>query len=143
MEYKSNIDKILGPLKTKLTARNIQLMNKEIAQSIFASNLRRIHNDGKAVNGKSIGNYRPSTKRYRIKHNREVAYVDLEVNGRLRLSWKMLPNGRNGYVIGFENKYGSDISGYMEDHFKKKIWGVSDEDKKVSERIIKRYFANA
>lgn len=133
------MDKVLQRLKVKLSPQSIDTMNKEIAQSIFASNLVRIHSDGKAVNDKEIGQYRPSTKRSRQRKNREISFVDLEVSGRLRLSWKMLKQGF-GYVIGFGSKYGADISGYMEDHFKKQIWGVTKEDKEVARNIVARYF---
>jgi len=139
MTYKSNIPKVLNKLKSKISAAAMSDMYQEIAQSIFASNLVRIHSHGKAVNESGIGHYAESTKRFRIKKHREISFVDLEVSGRLRLSWKMLKQG-SGYVIGFSSKYGADISGYMEDHFKKQIWGVTSEDKKVSQNIVKRYF---
>ena len=139
MTYKSNADKVLERLKSKLSPQAMESMNKEIAQSIFASNLVRIHSDGKAVNDSRIGDYAESTKKFRVRKHREISFVDLEVSGRLRLSWKMLKSGF-GYVIGFGSKYGADISGYMEDHFSKTIWGVSDQDKEVARNIVKRYF---
>lgn len=139
MNYKSNADKVLQHLKSKISPSAMSDMNQEIAQSIFASNLVRIHSEGKAVSDSGIGEYKPSTKRFRQRKNREIVFVDLEVSGRLRLSWKMLKSGF-GYIIGFGNKYGADISGYMEDHFKKQIWGLSQEDKEVARNIVKRYF---
>lgn len=55
MKYESNADKVLGDLKKKLQASDKLLAT--IAQSIYASNLRRIHNDGRNVRGASIGVY--------------------------------------------------------------------------------------
>lgn len=58
MTYKSNADSVLSKLKKKL-AESDKIVTV-IAQSIYASNIRRIHNDGRNTKGASIGRY--STK---------------------------------------------------------------------------------
>lgn len=59
MIYKSNMDEVLGRLKKEFSPTNMDKMVREIAMNVYASNLRRVHNEGKAVSG-NIGKY--STK---------------------------------------------------------------------------------
>ncbi len=149
MTYKSNADKVLTRLKSKINKTEMDAMNKEIAQSIFASNLSRIHNKGKAVNDSKIGSYKNGSYRNKIRtgewkymggrYHRQIAFVDLEMTGQLRTSWKMLKDGFK-YVIGFASKYGSDVSSYAEERFKKQIWGITKEDKEIARNIVKRHF---
>lgn len=55
MTYKSNADKVLGDLKKKLMEGD--KLAGSVAQAIYASNLRRIHNEGRNIKGSSIGTY--------------------------------------------------------------------------------------
>lgn len=55
MIYKSNAANVIGKVKNKLSSGEILIGT--IAQNILASNLRRIHNEGRDTNGKSIGSY--------------------------------------------------------------------------------------
>jgi hypothetical protein len=61
MNYKSNLNRVITNLKKSLIS--IEALDKltlEVAAGVMASNLRRIHNEGKNVNDSSIGKY--STK---------------------------------------------------------------------------------
>jgi len=58
MEYKSNVDKVLLNVESKLKkASDISALQRMIGTYLLASNLRRIHNNGLNVDGKMIGSY--------------------------------------------------------------------------------------
>lgn len=58
MKYESNINSVVLNLEAKLKkASDVSSLQREVATYLTASNTRRIHNEGKAVNGQSIGNY--------------------------------------------------------------------------------------
>ncbi len=57
MEYKSDLNTVISNILGKLSGANLDAMNAEIATSLQASNLRRIHNDGLNVNLTRIGRY--------------------------------------------------------------------------------------
>lgn len=58
MLYETNISKVINDLKGKLSkASDMSQLQRTIATNLKASNLRRIHNDGMAVSGESIGSY--------------------------------------------------------------------------------------
>ncbi len=58
MEYKSNAKDVILNIKQKLLSNESQqALLQTIAQTIYVSNLRRIHNEGINVNGTRIGSY--------------------------------------------------------------------------------------
>ncbi len=58
MKYQSNIQEVVFSLKGKLNdARQISVLQRTIGTYLLGSNLRRIHNDGVAVDGSQIGHY--------------------------------------------------------------------------------------
>ena len=75
----------------------MEKITKEVATGVRASNLRRIHNDGKAANGSNIGSY--STK---------PMYVSLKASPR-----KFTPKGKTGKTKFANGK--SHKSGYFRD----------------------------
>lgn len=58
--YKSNAQEVINKLITNLKPEKLDKMYREMAMSMYASNLRRVHNDGLNVSGSKIGSY--STK---------------------------------------------------------------------------------
>lgn len=58
MSYESNIQTTVIDLKKRLKGFMADnALVKTVATTLAASNVRRIHNEGKAVNGSNIGNY--------------------------------------------------------------------------------------
>jgi len=78
MEYKSNASEVIGNLKKNLMTAD-QLVSS-ISQMIYASNLRRIHNEGRTVDGKAIGVY-----------SRKPMYVNPKYSPK-----KFAPKGKTG-----------------------------------------------
>ncbi len=58
MEYKSNVSIVVSNIEGRLKkASDVDKLNRTIATYLQASNVKRIHNLGLAVNGSKIGNY--------------------------------------------------------------------------------------
>jgi hypothetical protein len=140
-EYKSNAKSVIDNLKKQLhdlEKIGIGNMVRAIASDVAASNVSRIHNDGKAVDGSSIGSYSPEYSNHRKKKGRQTNYVDLSFTG--KLSKEFLPDsvGTNEIGVGFLTPYGAELSEHLEEKYRKKIWGVTQEDERVAQEIAKK-----
>lgn len=180
MKYSDNIAEVLSNIEGKLKkASDVSKLNRTIGTYLKASNLRRIHNEGLAVNGSRIGNYSsvplylnpkhspraftPKGKNGQMKFKngklhktayfhgwkgfrsaigRESSTVNLQLSGKLLKDWLMEQQGDN-FIIGFRSKYGSVVSQGNEEHFGKKIWGISPQDYKEIEVIKKEFIKQA
>lgn len=69
MSYTSNIQKVLDEIAFKLGLLPIDDITVSIGQALVASNIERIHQDGKAVDNTLIGQYN-STKPFYINPNK-------------------------------------------------------------------------
>jgi hypothetical protein len=140
-----------------------------VATYLRASNLRRIHNEGTAVSGIEIGHYgtkpiyvnpknspikfsgegkkgrkgktryfKTGYKGFREYVGREISVVNLQMSGKLKNDWVIETDGKN-YFIGFKSKYGSNVSKGNEEHFGKKIWGVTTHDHAQIKTIVSEF----
>ncbi len=57
MEYKSNLNTVITNILGKLSGKSIDNLNAEIATTLQASNVRRIHNNGLNTRMQKIGRY--------------------------------------------------------------------------------------
>ncbi len=174
MKYSSNIQEVVLDLKGKLTdAKQVSALQRTIGTYLLASNLRRIHNDGVAVDGSQIGHYDALTplyvnpsrstrkfpvkgktgktrfdngnphktayfdsyKKYRDEIDKETAVVNLQLSGKLKLSFVLEQQGAD-WLIGFKNDYGKKISERQEEKWGKQIWGVTTQDRSQINTII-------
>ena len=139
-EYKSNAKNILGPLINQLQGIKNNVLDKvtrEIAADLVASNISRIHNEGKAVDGSEIGSYAESTKKQRSKKGRQTQYKDLSFTGKLSKEFSFAAVGSNTIGVGFISDYGADLSEIHEQREGKKIWGATQKDERVAEQVAK------
>jgi len=81
-------------------------------------------------------------KGYRINVGRQVAVVDLQLTKKLFKDWRVQQDGKD-WIIGFQTKYGSDISRGNEARFKKMIWGISKTAYKRVQKIEEDFINNA
>jgi hypothetical protein len=137
MLYKSNAQSVLDKLKKTLRGE-LDNMYLEIAEAVYASNIYRIHTQGKKTDGSLIGKYNPVYAKYRRSLHLQTSKVNLELRGRLRADLK-LKKSSGGYTIGFTGSYGSNISTWMEEKYGGEIWGISKSDSAIMKRIIKKY----
>ncbi len=177
MIYESNMTKVLERLKGKLkTASEMSALQRTIATNLKASNLRRIHNDGRAVDGSPIGQYNSNKPLYvnpnrsprkfkpvgrngrtvfasgkkagqshktrffanysafRQAVGRPSNNVNLQLTGTLLKSWQAEKQGTD-WILGFNSKYGKDISEGQETKWNKLIWGVSKADERMIDEV--------
>ncbi len=120
---------------------NVDPLEREIAITLLASNLERIHQGGLAVDGSKIGEYTPFTKRSRGMSGRQIAFVDLFMSGKLQADLVAAP-GNIGWLVGFQSDYGKRLRTKQEERFGKVIWGITSEDDLVIAKIISAFISN-
>jgi hypothetical protein len=136
--YKSNAKQVLSPLLRKLQglkANVIDKVTREVAADLVGSNIGRIHNEAKAVDGSDIGDYADgSYKKKREKLQKRTDKVNLSFSGQLSKEFSFEPTG--GTVsVGFLTDYGANLHEVLEENNNKKIWGVTREDEQFAEEI--------
>jgi hypothetical protein len=136
--YKSNSKQVLGPLIKKLQGLKANVVDKvtrEIAADLVASNIGRIHNDGKAVNGSDIGDYTNGAyKKKRQEKGKRLDKVNLDFSGKLSKEFSFEPTG-GSVNVGFITDYGGGLQEVLEEKYSKKIWGATQEDEKVANEV--------
>lgn len=140
--YKSNAKSVIGSVVKRLQGLQINVIDKasrEIAADLVASNMRRIHNDGQAVDGTDIGDYKEGAyKKKRQEKQKRVDKKNLDFSGKLSKEFSFAAVGRHEIGVGFLTEYGSTLQEAMEEQAGKKIWGVTQEDERVADGIVKR-----
>lgn len=116
-------------------------LEREIATNLLASNLERIHEDGKAVDGTSIGTYTPFTKKLRGLSGRQVSRVDLFMTGKLQQDL-VIGADQDSWDVGFQTSYGSVLRAKQEKHFNKKIWGITTKDDQEINATVSAFISN-
>lgn len=77
-------------------------------------------------------------KELRDIQGKTTSHVNLQYTGTLKTKF-IIQNENGKYKIGFDGDYGKKVSGYMEDKYNQKIWGISEEGKTQAQAIVKRY----
>lgn len=76
---------------------------------------------------------------YRASQDRDVSRVNLYLTGTLFSNFQNVKTA-NGYAIGFLSKKKGDIAEGLEEHFDKgRIFGVTNDDRKVINEIVKNW----
>lgn len=109
MKYESNVTNVIADIKGKLKkASDVSALKHEISIYLLASNIRRIHNEGQAVNGK-IGSYNSTSELYVNPKNSPRVFPPIGKTGK-----SVFKNGKKhktGYFPsykGFRNKIGRE-----------------------------------
>jgi hypothetical protein len=140
-EYKSNAKSVLGSLIKKLQGIDTKVMDnitRTIAAGLIPSNMDRIHEQGKAVDGSDIGHYTDGAyKKKRQKRQKRIDKVNLDFSGKLHKEFSFAPVAPKTIGVGFITSYGANLSEVLEEKYNKKIWGVTQEDERVAEEIAK------
>lgn len=99
---------------------------------------RRIFNSGQATDGSGIGeyNYLPY-KRYRQSRGRQVAYVDLQLDGNL---FRNIQTGASGkdIVLGFVDPDQAAIAAKHEQRYGKDIFVTSEAEDEAAEQAFRK-----
>lgn len=77
-------------------------------------------------------------KQLRQIQGKPVDHVNLQYTGTLKTKF-IIQNQNNKYLIGFDGDYGKKVSGYLEDKYNQKIWGISKEGEQLAKDITIRF----
>ena len=148
------MNRVLAKLKTNLVSLNaMEKLTKEVAIGVRASNMRRVHNDGKAVNGNNIGTYstkatyiNPKNSPRRFATGGKNSTKSIFKNGKPRKT-KYFKNGYKGFrnEIGRETAYVNlQLTGTLKSDFNMvkttNGWSVGfDKRAELSENLEKKY----
>lgn len=146
--YNSNAKSVVNNLVNQLQGIQdtvVKPLIRSIAVDVAASNVIRIHNEGKAVDGSKIGDYKEGDKEYnktsyktkREELGKETEYVNLSFSGNLSKEFQPEAVGDLDIGVGFIGKYGADLSEVLEDQYNKKIWGATEEDDRIAQEEFK------
>jgi hypothetical protein len=104
----------------------VRIAKSTSAQMIFVEIDDRVFTRGLDHNNNQIGQYKPSTKKIRVKKGQQISKVDLTDTTSLN---KSVMNGED--KVYFKNEYGSRVMGYNEAHFQKRIASPSEGERKI------------
>ena len=172
MEYKSNLNEVLNRLKSNLLSTEAQdKLFLKCAQVTYASNMRRVFNQGLNVNMKVIGHYStkpiyinpkisnksfsPIGKKGKIGKTRYFpggykqfksviglgTRVNLTLTSGLMNNFQML-KVKGGYQIGFLSSKYAKISDGLEKKYGSQIFGLSYVDRKIIDEVVKNFLKN-
>ena len=119
--YQDKINKILNSIDDV-----IEIAKATATVEIYAYQKDRIFNKGEDKNLQSIGVYSNPYKKIRSKKGLQTAFVDQKFSGNLQQSVTYSKD-----TIYFKNEYGKKVSGYNEEHFKKRIYAPSQPEKEI------------
>lgn len=111
---------------------DLPAISKELSTSMIAIIRERIHVQGKASDGSNIGDYDPEYEKLREKRGRkEGGKVVLSFNRNLENSYAIIQGDNGLYGIGILNGEILKVVGYLEAKYQKKIYSLTDEEKKL------------
>lgn len=175
MSISTNISLVTSSLNSFNDHLTSSDLLRKIAISIQASNIERIHENGKAVDGSDIGSYSTAPtyiskspkkvspkgkngktkfkngntkksayfsngyKGFRDEIGRDTSSVNLSLTGKLSKEFGIVANGNSGFSVGFTTPYATDLSKAHEKKYAKQIWGLSGQDEKDIQTIIKAH----
>lgn len=139
--YKSNAKSVINGLVNQLKGVEDKVTKPfiiAVAADVAASNVSRIHNEGKDIEGKDIGSYKAgSYKTKRVEKGRQVQRVDLSFTGKLSKEFQPEAIDDLNIGVGFISPYGSTLSEALEEKYNKKIWGVTEDDERIAQEEYK------
>ena len=154
VNYSSNMNRVLTKLKTNLVSlQAVERLTKEVAIGVRASNMRRVHNEGKAVSGSLIGSYstkpmyvNPKNSPRRFSTGGKKSDKPIFKNGKSRKT-KYFKDGYKGFrnEIGRETAYVNlQLTGTLKSDFNMvktaNGWSVGfDKRAELSENLEKKY----
>jgi hypothetical protein len=139
-------------------------MLRDIATTTHGMMRARVHGDGIASDGSQIGTYsdeymkvrtgqgfkspviaRGDYKGYpRPRYNRTSdTKVVASLTRQMENDMKVVPTEDNGYAIGYSNSYDFDKSQWVEETYKKDIFGLSEPEKEVITEVAERHLQDS
>jgi phage gpG-like protein len=164
MNIRVNINSaaVVNRIKAKISALNDKdRMLRSVATGMLPVIKTRIHEDGKAADDAPIGTYSPGYMKLRTgnytsdkitrgknKGNPRTKYNRTSDTKVVASLTRQMENDTSvlatdtGYAIGFNNIENRRKAGYVEATYKKKIWKLTDTERKLTKEIAIEYFNN-
>lgn len=138
----------LGEITTHLAQQLHTIMDtnyllRPVAIELIPEITQRIHNDGKASDGSSIGTYSNGYLAYRKRNNRGAdTKVIVSLTRQLENDWSVLET-QNGYGIGFTNAFNAQKLRWVEEVKGKVIANLSEKEIDYAIERVNELVANA
>jgi len=116
---------------------------REIATTMLAETRQRIHEDGKNAAGNQIGTYATSYLEWRRENGYKTtgSNVKLFLTGQMQNDYKVVPQSKTKYGLGFSNSLNADKAGWAEERFGK-IYGLTPDEEQLVQDICDEFIKN-
>lgn len=114
-----------------------------IASTMLAETRQRIHEDGKNAAGGNIGTYKKSYLEWRQENGYKTtgSNVKLFLTGQMQNDYKVVPQSKTEYGLGFSNQFNGDKSTWAEEKYGK-IYGLTKAELTMVNDICNEYIQN-
>lgn len=115
----------------------------EVATTMLAETRQRIHEDGKNAAGGNIGTYKKSYLEWRMENGYKStgSNVKLFLTGQMQNDYKVVPQSKTKYGLGFSNPLDANKAGWAEERFGK-IYGLTSDEQQLVQDICDEFIAN-
>jgi hypothetical protein len=155
ISYTSNISQVVRLQVNKLNdfAQGDQLL-RTIAYAVLPELKKRVHVEGKDSSGNQIGTYSApymvlrtgaykKADKVRPKYNRTAdTKVIASLTRQMENDLSVIPVGK-GYGIGYNNPLNYQKSQWVEQTYKKRIWGLTEGEKQLTVTVANEFISNA
>lgn len=132
----------------KLTAKLQSLdqsdaLLREVATTMLAETRERIHEAGKNASGGNIGTYKKSYLQWRMENGYKTSgsNVKLFLTGQMQNDYKVVPQSKTKYGLGFSNAFNGDKAGWAEEKYGK-IYGLTPAEEEMVQNICDEFIKN-
>lgn len=132
----------------KLTAKLQSLEQSDallrtVASSMLSETRQRIHEDGKNAAGGQIGTYKKSYLEWRMENGYKTTgpNVKLFLTGLMQNDYKVVPQSKTKYGLGFSNPKNGNKATWAEERFGK-IYGLTPNEEQKVQDICDEFIAN-
>lgn len=114
-----------------------------IASTMLAETRQRIHEDGKNAAGGNIGTYKKSYLEWRQENGYKTtgSNVKLFLTGQMQNDYKVVPQSKTEYGLGFSNQFNGDKATWAEEKYGK-IYGLTKAELTMVNDICNEYIQN-
>lgn len=142
----SNLDEVSQKLIVKLKKlQDKEYLLRPICVDVIDLMTKRIHIDGKEAGESEIGTYNPSYLRIRQKapYNRTSdKKIIVSLTRQLENDWSVIAT-KNGYGIGFKNRFNLQKARWVEQNKQKRIFSLSASELQFSRERLTDLIHNA
>ena len=118
-------------------------MLREVATTMLAETRERIHEGGKNAAGGNIGTYKKSYLEWRMENGYKStgSNVKLFLTGQMQNDYKVVPQSKTKYGLGFSNAFNADKAGWAEEKYGK-IYGLTPDEQQMVQDICDEFVKN-